>query len=91
MGAQGIRKGERPAIACGAFVRLRSVEAEYREACRVAEGLRAARNTLVRELLEGGATHAQIADATGLTRGRIGQLASGPREGGAKHESLRFA
>lgn len=33
------------------------------------------RNAMIRQALEEGWTHAQIARATGLTRGRIGQLA----------------
>lgn len=56
--------------------------AELREAQRVSEEARVrsrfaeqARNAAIRQALDEGWTHAQIAKATGLTRGRIGQLA----------------
>lgn len=51
------------------------VEQDYREAVQRAEALRVLRNELVRHALAAGWTHARIAEATGLTRGRIGQLA----------------
>ena len=54
---------------------LRQAEARYRRAHGRAELERAARNTAVRQALAEGWTHQQIADATGLTRGRIGQIA----------------
>jgi len=44
------------------------------------EAAREARNAGVREALAEGWTHAQIAEATGLTRGRIGQLATSRTE-----------
>lgn len=56
---------------------LRKAEARYQRAFRRSEELREERNRLVREALAAGWTHAQIAEATGLTRGRIGQLAQG--------------
>lgn len=55
---------------------------ELRDAQRAAEEARviarlreSERNAAVREALAQGWTHAQIAEATGLTRGRVGQLA----------------
>lgn len=39
------------------------------------ETLREARNAAVREAAAQGMTHAQIAEATGLTRSRVGQIA----------------
>jgi len=57
---------------------LRRTEAAYREASGRAENLRQARNTAVRKALAEGMTHQQIADATGLTRGRINQLREKP-------------
>jgi hypothetical protein len=54
---------------------LRKVEARYQRAFRRSEEARGERNRLVREALEAGWTHAQVAEATGLTRGRIGQIA----------------
>lgn len=54
---------------------LRAAEARYQRASRVSEKAREERNRLVREALEAGWTHAQIACATGLTRGRVGQIA----------------
>jgi hypothetical protein len=55
--------------------RLCKAEARYQRASRRAEELRLERNQLVREALAEGWTHARIAEATGLTRGRIGQIA----------------
>ena len=55
---------------------LRKAEARYQRASRRSEEAREDRNRLVREALVAGWTHAQIAEATGLTRGRIGQLAA---------------
>jgi DNA-directed RNA polymerase specialized sigma24 family protein len=55
---------------------LRQAEARYQRAFRRSETLREERNHAVRQALAEGWTHARIADATGLTRGRIGQIAS---------------
>jgi hypothetical protein len=54
---------------------LRAAERNYRSAAKRAETLRAKRNGLVAVALLEGWTHARIAEATGLTRGRIGQIA----------------
>lgn len=54
---------------------LRSAEARYQRASSLAEQARTERNEMVRVALTEGWTHAQIAQATGLSRGRIGQLA----------------
>jgi hypothetical protein len=54
---------------------LRKVEARYQRASRRSEEAREQRNATVREALKAGWTHARIAEATGLTRGRIGQIA----------------
>lgn len=56
---------------------LASAEAEYRSAVRRADSLREARNQMIRNALRNGWTHAKIADATGLTRSRVGQIALG--------------
>jgi hypothetical protein len=56
---------------------LHEAEARYRRAFRRSEAERQARNAAVREALLQGWTHAQIADATGLTRARVGQIALG--------------
>lgn len=53
---------------------LQKVEAAYRAAFRLAEDLRQQRNELVRQALTEGWTHAKIAAATGLSRGRISQI-----------------
>jgi transcriptional regulator with XRE-family HTH domain len=53
---------------------LRKAEARYQRAFRRSEDARAERNALVLRALEAGWTHAQIADATGLSRGRISQI-----------------
>jgi hypothetical protein len=57
---------------------LRQAEATYRAAADRAEHAREARNAAVRQALAEGWTHAQIAEVTGLTRGRIGQIAVQP-------------
>jgi hypothetical protein len=57
---------------------LRKIEARYQRAFRRSEEARAARNAAVREALGEGWTHARIAEATGLTRGRVGQIAQRP-------------
>jgi hypothetical protein len=58
---------------------LRQTEARYQRASRRYEEAREARNAAVRTALAEGWTHARIAEATGLTRGRIGQLAANPQ------------
>jgi DNA-binding NarL/FixJ family response regulator len=55
---------------------LRATEARYQRAFRRSETAREERNRAVQEALAAGWTHAQIAEATGLTRGRVGQIAS---------------
>jgi hypothetical protein len=57
---------------------LKKAEARYQRAFRRSEAARYDRNNVVRAALDAGMTHAQIAEATGLTRGRIGQLAGNP-------------
>lgn len=54
---------------------LRKVELQYRSAQSRADLLRLERNRLVRKALDAGWTHAQIAEATGMSRGRVGQIA----------------
>jgi hypothetical protein len=54
---------------------LRRAELAYQETLLLIEPVREARNHAIREALDAGWTHAQIAEATGLTRGRIGQIA----------------
>jgi hypothetical protein len=54
---------------------LRKAEARYQRASRRSEEAREERNHLVRSALVEGWTHAKVAEATGLTRGRVGQLA----------------
>lgn len=56
---------------------LRKAEARYQRALRHCEAERQARDALIREAIAAGWTHARISEATGLTRGRIGQLAQG--------------
>jgi CRP-like cAMP-binding protein len=55
---------------------LRKAEARYQRAFARSEAAREDRNALVRSALAEGWTHARIAEATGLTRGRVGQIAS---------------
>jgi hypothetical protein len=54
---------------------LRKAERAYQRAAAKAELARYRRNAAVRAALAEGWTHAAIADATGLTRGRVGQIA----------------
>lgn len=55
---------------------LRRADADYQRDAARAERARTHRNLCITQALAEGWTHAQIAEATGLTRGRIGQLAS---------------
>jgi DNA-directed RNA polymerase specialized sigma24 family protein len=55
---------------------LRSVSKDIRRRQDALRPIEARRNELVRQALAEGWTHAQIAEATGLQRARIGQLAS---------------
>lgn len=54
---------------------LRKAEARFRRAFARSEELRRERNALILEALDAGWTHARIAEATGMTRSRVGQLA----------------
>jgi transcriptional regulator with XRE-family HTH domain len=54
---------------------LKAAELRYRSAAKRAETARAERNAFVVIALAEGWTHAQIAEATGLTRSRVGQIA----------------
>jgi hypothetical protein len=56
---------------------LREAEAAYRAASLRAEQLRHERNALIVAALNEGLTHRKIAQLTGLSHGRIGQLAQG--------------
>lgn len=54
---------------------LKQAAGAHRRAAAKAERLMLERDELIVQALNQGLTHAQIAEATGLTRGRIGQLA----------------
>lgn len=54
---------------------LRKAEKVYQASSRRSRELLEARDRMIREALDAGWTHASIAEATGLTRGRVGQLA----------------
>lgn len=54
---------------------LQKAEARHKRAFARAETEREARNSAVRQAIEAGWTHAKIAEATGLTRARVGQIA----------------
>jgi hypothetical protein len=56
---------------------LRKAEAAHAAALRRYEKARETRNAVVRQAIADGWTHAKIAEATGLTRSRIGQIALG--------------
>jgi hypothetical protein len=55
---------------------LKKAEMAYRAATCRAEEKREARNRAIRQALAEGWTHARISEATGLTRGRINQIAN---------------
>jgi hypothetical protein len=55
---------------------LLEASAGYRRHYEQAEKFRLDRDKLIAKALKKGWTHAQIAEATGLTRGRIGQIAT---------------
>lgn len=55
---------------------LRKAEARFQRASQRADTLRQARNESVRRALDAGWSHAAIARITGLSRGRIGQIAA---------------
>lgn len=54
---------------------LRKTEAAYRAASRRSEQAREARNAAVLAAIDEGWSHAQVAQVTGLTRSRVGQIA----------------
>ena len=56
---------------------LAKTEAAYRAATVRRAYALDARNAAVRDAVAAGWTHAQIADVTGLTRSRVGQIALG--------------
>lgn len=56
---------------------LSEAEKGFRLVADEAEKLRERRNQLIRAALASGLTHAQVSEVTGLTRGRIGQIAQG--------------
>jgi transcriptional regulator with XRE-family HTH domain len=55
--------------------RLRRAQSAYQGAALRAESRREERNAAVREALAAGWSHAEVARVTGLSRGRIGQIA----------------
>jgi hypothetical protein len=61
-------------------IHLRHAEASYRDASARAEEFREKRNEVVLAALKDGWTHAQVAEITGLTRGRIGQIATSGKD-----------
>jgi hypothetical protein len=54
---------------------LRQAEARYQRAFRRSEDTRESRNAAILQALDEGWPHARIAEATGMTRSRVGQLA----------------
>jgi plasmid maintenance system antidote protein VapI len=58
---------------------LHRAESGYRIASLRAEARREHRDGLVREAVAAGWTHARVAEATGLTRGRVNQIVHGRR------------
>jgi hypothetical protein len=56
---------------------LRKAEAAHQAAFRRYEQARERRNAAVHRAIAAGWSHARIAEATGLTRARVGQIALG--------------
>jgi uncharacterized protein YerC len=54
---------------------LAAAQSAYAEAEARLDRLRSARDLLVREKLREGWTYQQVSDATGFSRGRVGQIA----------------
>lgn len=65
-------KGPRPGIT---DYDLKAAEQRFHELTAEAEQARERRNRLVRDAVASGWSHARIAEATGLTRARVGQIA----------------
>lgn len=59
---------------------LQRLQAEHNDAQTAAELARNERNRVVVELVEGGVPQALVAEITGMSRGRIGQLVERPRD-----------
>jgi len=57
---------------------LRQAERRFQRRSALAEQAREQRNDLIRQAIRAGWTHGQVADATGLTRGRVNQIANQP-------------
>jgi DNA-directed RNA polymerase specialized sigma24 family protein len=57
---------------------LRYAEQLFQRTQRRYENMRSERNAVIRQALVEGWTHQQIADATGLSRGRISQIREQP-------------
>jgi len=58
---------------------LRTAATNYASTAENVTELLAVRNTLIRQALANGWTHAMVADATGLSRGRINQISGGSK------------
>jgi hypothetical protein len=54
---------------------LQRAEGCFQEAFALSERARAERNALIHAAIEAGWSHFRIAEATGLTRSRVGQIA----------------
>jgi hypothetical protein len=54
---------------------IRQAEARYQKAHTRSERAREQRNATIHQALAEGWSHAQIAEASGLTRSRVGQIA----------------
>jgi hypothetical protein len=59
---------------------LRSIRDDVYAAFDTAYGLATVRDLTILDAIDLGLTHQQIADATQLTRGRIGQIANAPKD-----------
>lgn len=53
---------------------IRQAEVRYQRAFARSEEAREERNDLVRKMLAAGWTHAKVAEATGMSRGRVSQI-----------------
>lgn len=58
---------------------LHEVQCDYAKAVALVDAKRARRDDMIRAAIKAGLTHATIAADTGLTRGRVNQIARGRR------------
>jgi hypothetical protein len=69
---------------------LAQAEARYQRASQRAEAERVKRNVAIGDAVQAGLTHAQIAEAMGMSRARVGQIALWAAHGDRMREQGRY-